>query len=344
MIVLPREIGIDIGTSRTRIYIPYRGIVFDEPSVISFYSDAPHSDTYSDILCIGDCSEEMRGRAPGEVLVKQLVINGAIQNQEHVRLYLTHALKKVKGVLQLIRSDALINIPVSSTSMENRTFIDTCRKSDLRNVYREHSVILAAFGVGTQQDELRGRMVADIGAGITEVGVISFGGINSKGAVKIGGDDMDQKIVDYVENNYNIIISIDAARKIKEKIGSVILNDKPKEIRVKGGDLKTKLPRTITVTSNDVAEAVSDTLEEIIGVISRVFQDTPPELISDIIDRGIILTGGLSNLLNIDKVIERAVNAPVYVAEKPEQAVIRGIGRIMQTKHISFHKNKLLSK
>ena len=222
MFVIPKEIGIDMGTSRTRIYVPYRGIVFDEPSVISF-----NSNDSSDPLCIGDCSEEMMGRAPDDVSVHQIIINGTIQNQEHARTYLLHALRKIKGIFRFIRSDALICIPLSSTSMENRIFIDTCRKSELRNIYREHSVILSAIGIGTQQDELRGRMVADIGAGLTEVGVISFGGINSSRVAKIGGDDMDRKIVEYIEQNYQVIISIDAARTIKEDIGSAVLTKSP---------------------------------------------------------------------------------------------------------------------
>lgn len=334
-----RDIGIDIGTSRTRVYIPYRGIVFDEPSMLALDTSQEKQ-----IICVGDCANEMVGRTPANIEVCPVVFRGAVQDEKIAEQYLAASLKQSRGVLHILRHDVLIGVPTDATSMEQRAIIQTCKRSGARNVFVEQNIILAAFGIGMHQDELRGRMVADIGAGLTEAAVISLGGMSSHSILKIGGNDMDRSITGYIRTRYQLLISEDTARMVKEKIGSVLVRENPKELKIKGSDVRTKLPRVIRVTSNDIAEAVRDEVEKIIMTIAGVFQDTPPELTSDIIDRGVVLTGGVSKLEGLDVTVEKYINAPVSVAEEPEHAVIRGICRSIQTGHFGFHKRALLSK
>ena len=334
-----RDIGIDVGTSRTRIYVPYRGIVFDEPSML-----ACDADRNNQLICVGDCANEMVGRTPANIEVCSVVSRGVVQDEKIAERYLETSLRQSRGMLRVLRHDMLIGIPTDATSMEQRAVIQTCKRSGARNVFVEQNAILAAFGIGTHKDELRGRMVADIGAGLTETAVISLGGMSSHNTLKVGGNDMDRSIVGHVRARYQLSISEDTARTVKEKIGSVMIKDNPKELKVKGSDSRTKLPRVIRISSNDIAEAVRGEAEKIIAAIAGVFRNTPPELTSDIIDRGVVLTGGVSKLDGLDAAIEKYINAPVHLADNPEHAVIRGIGRSIQTGHFGFHKRALLSK
>ena len=235
-------------------------------------------------------------------------------------------------------------MPTNATGMEQRAVVQTCKRAGARNVFVGKNAILAAFGIGTHRDELRGRMVADIGAGLTEAAVISLGGMSSWNTVKVGGDDMDRSIVEYIKTRYQLLVSRETAKKIKEKIGSVITVGSPKEVRVRGSDARNKLPRIIRVSSNDIADAIRNETQKILRTIADVFKETPPELTSDILEKGIVLTGGVANLGGIADVVEEYVNAPVHIADDPEHAVIRGIGRSIQIGHVDFHRRALLSK
>ena len=333
-----RDIGIDIGTSRTRIYVPHRGVVFDEPSVAAFSAD--HKNT---LLCIGTQAKEMIGRTDERAVAVPTMISGAVQDEKVVEQYLETSLRQSRGIFKFVRHDMLTGIPTKATSMEQRAIMQVCKRAGARNVFTEQNAILAALGIGAHKDELRGRMVADIGAGLTEAAVISLGGMSSSHAVKVGGNDMDRAIAQHVKQQQQLLISEDTARKVKETIGSVMPQDNPKEIRVKGSDAQSRLPRIITLTSNDIADAVQEVVTKILETIAVVFQKTPPELTSDIIDQRITLTGGTAKLHGIDQTIGKYINAPVQVADQPEHAVIRGIGRSIQTGHLNFHKRVLLS-
>ena len=334
-----RDIGIDLGSSRTRIYVPYRGVVSDEPGALALNTDT------DSLVCVGDCANEMIGRVPGNIEVHTITAHGAIQNEKIAEQYLRSILKKsTRSIFSIIKKDVLIGVPTNATSMEQRAIIQTCKRAGARNVFVGQNAILAAFGIGMHRDELRGRMVADIGAGLTEVAVISLGGMSSWNTVKVGGDDMDVSIVDYVRTRYQLFISRDTAKKIKEKIGFVIATGQPKEIRVRGSDTRTKLPRIVRVNSNDIADAIQREMREILKTIADVFRDTPPELTSDILEKGVVLTGGVANLGGIAEAVEKHINAPVYIADDSEHAVIRGIGRSIQTGHLTFHRQALLSK
>lgn len=333
---LSRNVGIDLGTSRTRVYVPYQGIVFDGPSVLA--SDKKNS-TY-----IGDDAKEMLGRMTKDADIRLIVTRGAVRDEQVAEQYLRNIFKQFQGLLRILRYDVLVNIPTNATSMQQRAMMQTCRRAGIRNVFTEANAVLAAFGVGMHKDELHGRMVADIGAGLTETAVISLGGVSSSSTVKVGGDDMDRSIVEYIKKHFQLSVSNDTARKIKEKIGSVLQSNNPKELRVKGGDIHTKLPQIVHITSNDIADAVRNEVEMILEAVADVFQSTPSELVSDIIDRGLVLTGGVANMHGLDVEVSRHINVPVQVADHPEHAVIRGVGRSIQSGHLDFHKWVVQSK
>ena len=325
-----RNIGVDLGTSHTRVYIPYKGIVFNEPSILAVDKGG--------FVCIGKDAKEMLGRATRDAKIQPIIMRGAIQDEKITEQYLRKIFKQSRGPLAFLRQDTLASVPTNATNMQQRAMIQTCRRAGTRNVFTEENAVLAAFGVGMHKDELHGRMVADIGAGLTETAVISLGGASSSSTVKVGGDDMDRSVVKYIEKQHQLLISKDTARKIKEKVGSAIQNANPKEIRVKGGDIRSKLPRVIRITSNDIADAVREEVSMILEAIASVFQSTPPELTSDIIDRGLVLTGGVAKLHGLDVEISKHINVPVHIADDPEHAVIRGIGRSIQSGHLDFHK------
>ena len=331
-----RNMGIDLGTSHTRVYVPYRGIVFDGPSVLA--SDKKNS------VCIGNDAREMLGRSPKGAEIQCIVTRGVVQDERTAEQYLRNVFKQFQGLFRFLRYDALTNVPTNATNMQQRAIMQTCRRSGVRNVFTEANAVLAAFGVGMHKDELHGRMVADIGAGLTETAVISLGGASSSSTVKVGGNDMDESIVESIKRQYQLVVSSDTARRIKEKIGSALQVDSPKELQVKGGDLHSKLPRVIRVTSNDVADAIRDEVDMILKAVADVFQNTPSELVSDIIDRGLVLTGGVAKLHGLDVEISKHINVPVQVADNPEHAVIRGIGRSIQSGHLDFHKWVVQSK
>ena len=331
-----RNIGIDLGTSHTRIYVPYKGVVFDEPSILA-------TDKKEEVY-IGDDAKEMVGRTEKNTEIQKIVIHGAIQDERIAEHYLKKIFKQSRGIFRFLRQDALVSVPTNATNMQQRAMIQTCRRAGTRNVFTEENAVLAAFGVGMHKGELHGRMVADIGAGLTETAVISLGGVSSSNTVKVGGNDMDKSIAVYIEKQHQLLISEETARKIKEKIGSVIQSNSPKELRVKGSDMQNNLPRVISINSNDIADAIRNEINTILDAIAGVFQSTPSELTSDIIDRGLVLTGGLAKLRGLDTEISKHINVPVQIADDPERAVIRGIGRSIQSGHLNFHKWVIQSK
>lgn len=331
-----RNIGIDMGTSQTRLYMPYRGITFDEPSIVALDK--------KEMVCIGSNAKEMMERANQRAEARHIIIYGAIQDEKMVEQYLRKVFKQSNGILKFIRRDALVGVPTNATNMQQRSAMQTCGRAGMRRVFTEKNAILAALGVGMHKDELHGRMISDIGAGLTETAVISLGGASSSSTVQVGGNDMDTSIVSYIERHHQLLISKGTARRIKEKIGSAMQLTNPKEIKVKGGDARNKLPRIVRVTSNDIADAIRGEVKMILDAIASVFQSTPPELTSDIIDRGLILTGGVAKLHGLDVEISKHINVPVQVADEPEHAVIRGIGRSMQSGHLDFHKWVIQSK
>ena len=336
---LSRNVGIDLGTSRTRVYVPNRGVVFDEPSVLALSANG------SDLLCIGKAAGEMIGRVSGGEQVHDIVIRGMVQNEHIAERFLREIFSKISGFFKFFRRDAVVGVPTNATGMQRRAIMQVCRRAGLRNVFTECNTILAAAGAGMYRDDLRGRMVADIGAGFTEASVISLGGAGSgSSVVHVGGNDMDRSIVSYVEQEYGLLISEETARKVKERVGSAVVEDESREVRVKGNDARDRLPKILRITSNDIAHAVREETDAILHAVASVFRETSPDLTSDIIDNGLILTGGVAKMHGLDTEISRFINVPVHVADESGHAVIRGIRKSIQSGHLHFHKMVMRSK
>ncbi len=335
--MLVRELGIDIGTSNIRIFIPKQGIVLEEPSIIA--TDA----TTGRVIGIGASAEEMIDRAPEEIIVHRPLIAGNINDQQAARHLLEWCLKKVLGRLNIFRPDIVVSIPTEANSMEQRVMIETCKQIPVREVFPEREGILSGLGTGIHAGELKGRMVADIGAGKTDVAVISLGGMLSHGSVPVGGRALDEGIAQYIQEKYKIHIGRHTAEKLKNTIGAASIMSNTKTARVRGKDATTGFPKIVQVNTTDIAEGMRQGLMAITEVIGQVFSTTPPELTSDIIDHGIVLTGGVAQIPQIDRFIATHLQTPVRIAEDPSRSVVRGIGKLLQTGGIPVYRQSLLA-
>ena len=315
--------GIDLGSSRTRIYVRGKGVIFDAPS--TFVRDI---DT-DKLLFLGKRVEEVRGRTSLNLEVLSIVNRGTVIDQKYAVKYLRHAIEEVGGIFSFIKQDVLIGVPTEASNVEQRIIVEVCRKSGAKSVSSECNALLAAFGVGIKRDDYRAWMLVDIGAGLTEIGIISFGGLGRAKSVKVGGSDMDEAIARHIKNKYKLNISTDVAEVAKRTIGSANQQADGGSMQINGSDAVTKLPRSITITSQDIADGIQLELKKIIDAIGHIFQETPPEITSDIIERGIVLVGGVAQLQHLAPVIKSAINAPVYVADDPSNAVIRGISKYL---------------
>ncbi len=332
-----RNVALDLGSYSTRVFVGGEGVVFDEPSVVAISKEE------KELLSTGKGAKEMAGRAPGDIVIIKPIEEGLIVDQNGARLLIQNTLKKVLG-FGLFKPNAVVALPAIITSMEERALTEIYISSGIKSVYTIPDTLLASIGSGVKVDELRGRMIVDIGGGKTDISVISLGGILSSSSVNTGGLRIDKAIVDYVDVTHNLLIGFHTAELIKKKIGSAISVQKPTKVSIKGRDKASGLPRTILIDTNEINRAIAIELERIIEAIGRVFRKTPPELTSDIIDYGIILTGGTALLKNLDKFVSRSVDIPVLIAEDPKNAVIRGAGSILQTGHMKRYRKTLLTK
>ena len=330
--IFKNDIGIDFGTSRTRIFLEGKGIVFNEPTALI-------KDSLGRTTHLGEAAYDLIGRSKKHHKFLVRPINrGVIDNQDYAAEYIRYALRKSKGLFNIFRSDATVSISADINNMEERVLINTCRNAGVRNVFTEKKVILSAFGTGMHGNEIRGRIVADIGAGTTEVGILSLGGIISENAIKFGGLDMDKSIINHIREKYLLEIGEYTAEKIKRKIGAASILPSPTSAKIQGSDVNTKLPKVIKINSNDVVDAIQDDLRKIVDIIAQVFESSPPEITTDIIESGIILTGGVSKLPGIAEVVDRHINTKVNLTVEPELSTIRGIGKLIKTHHMRYHK------
>lgn len=332
-----RDIGIDMGSSRVRVFVPNKGVVFDEPNYLVF------SKADNRLVSWGESAKEARERTAPDLLVHHIMDHGLILDQKRAIEYIRLMFSEISGPFALLRKDVLSNTPTDVPNVDLRTFMEVFRRAGARNVFLEQNAILAAFGIGMRKKDLRAWMVVDIGAGLTDIGVISLGGLSSYKSVKVAGDDMDGDIVEYVKKKFSLIISKEVAEKAKKQIGSSSLQDDKGEFGITGSDAISKLPRSMQITSKEIAEAIQGSLMKIVEAVGSVFQETPPEITSDILEQGIVLSGGTAKLHGISQFISTHINAPVYVVDDPEYAVIRGIGKRIQAGHVQYHKQQLLS-
>lgn len=318
--MLIRKIGIDLGTANTLVFIPGKGIVVNEPSVVAI------SILDNKVLAVGNEAKEMLGRTPDTIIASRPMRDGVIADYRITEAMLKYFINKVSGKIRLVRPEVMISIPAGVTSTERRAVIDAAMRSGAKAAYVVKEPVLAAIGAGIPINSAAGNMIIDIGGGTSEVAIISLGGIVAAHSARVGGNKLDQAIADYIKRKYSLAIGDRTAEDIKIQIGSALPLVKEDYMEVRGRDLSGGLPKTIKISSNEITGAIQDELREIIAVIKKVLQETPPELAADVMDKGMVLSGGGALLRHLDQLITKTIEVPCYVAEEPLLCVIKGIG------------------
>lgn len=318
-----KDIGIDLGTANILIYVKGEGIVLCEPSVVAIDKES------GKVLAIGEKAHEMLGRTPGSVLAIKPLKDGVIADFDKTEIMLDYFIKKIKGKTIFSRPRILICCPSNITQVEKNAIREVAERTGAKKVYVEEEPKVAAVGAGLSIDMPSGNMVIDIGGGTTDIAVLSLNGIVYSESIKVAGNTFDVDIIKYIKSKYKLLIGEVTAEQIKIKIGTVL--DKPKEKRmdVRGRDLLTGLPKTITVTSTEVKEAIKDSVNMIIHATKLVLEKIEPEIAADIIDKGIILTGGGALLEGLDKLIENEIKVPTKIAKSPLTCVAEGTGILL---------------
>ena len=320
-----KDIGIDLGTANTLVFIKGQGIVIDEPSVVAIQKDT------NKVLAVGEEAKNMLGRTPGNIIAIRPLKDGVIADFDITQEMLKYFIRKVIGGRSFVQPRIVIGIPSGITEVEKRAVIDATIQAGAREAFLIEEPMAAAIGADLPVHAPTGSMVVDIGGGTTDVAVISLGGIVNSTSVRVGGDKIDDAIVQYIKKNYRILIGERTAEEIKIKIGAAIIyanNDEAFSFR--GRDLVTGLPRTIEVTSKIIGEAISEPVVSIVEAVKTTLEKTPPELAVDIMDRGIMLTGGGALLKNLDKLLSKETGVPVFVAENALACVAYGTGKVAE--------------
>jgi len=333
---MAKKVGIDLGTTNTVVFIPKKGIVINEPSVVAI------SILDNKILSVGNLAKEMIGRTPDSIIVSKPLIDGAIADYRVTGAMLRYFIKKAGGLLSFVKPEVLISVPAGINSTEKRAVIESALNAGAKAVYLVKEPVLAAIGAKIPINSPAGNMILNIGGGTTEIAVISLGGIVSWKSVRIGGNKLDQAIVDYIKKKHGLAIGEITAEQIKISIGSATKVPEEEKINIRGRDLSTGFPKTIEITTNEVAEAITEHLREIVQIIKSVLEVTPPELCSDIMDKGIHISGGGALLKNIDKLITKVTGVPAFVADDPLFCVARGTGIVLE--NLEVYKRNVLAK
>ena len=315
-----KDIGIDLGTSTTLVYVKGSGIVLNEPTVVAI------NDVTGEVLAVGSTAKEMLGRTPDNIVAVKPLKGGVIANFYGTRMMLEEFISKSVNKSIISKPRVVICIPSGITDVEERAVEEVAYNAGAKEVYVMEEAMAAAIGAGIKVDSPEGSMIVDIGGGTTEIAVISLGGIVASNAIRTAGDDLDHDIIEYIKDKYNVIIGDNIAEEIKNTIGAAFSSMTEERMQVKGRNLSTGLPDTITVCTSDIEKAMSRILEEIVKNINLTLEKTPPELASDIMERGIIICGGGAYIKNIDRYISNKVGIPVLIANNPLECVVRGAG------------------
>jgi len=331
-----RKIGIDLGTANTLVYIPKRGVVINEPTVVAISLENNH------ILAIGDEAKKMLGKAPDVIFVSRPMKDGVIADYRITQAMLRYFIGKVLNRLHFIRPDVMVSVPAGITSTERRAVVEATVKAGAKNAYIVKEPVLAAIGAGLHINEPVGNMIIDIGGGTSEMAVISLGGIVSCASVRVGGDKINQSISDYIRKKHNLSIGESTSEIIKIKLGSALPQEEESSLKIKGRDLVGGLPKIIEVKSNEITEAISEQLREIIKTCKTVLQSTPPELVADIMDKGMVLSGGGALLKNLDNLITESTGVSCRIAKEPLLCVAKGTGTALE--NLGIYKRSIMSK
>ncbi|MDO5070353.1 rod shape-determining protein [Neisseria sp. Dent CA1/247] len=321
------DLAIDLGTANTLIYIRNKGIVLDEPSVVAMQTDAAHGK--SAILAVGAEAKKMLGRTPGSIQAIRPMKDGVIADFNVTEKMLKQFIKKVNNSRFAAPPRIVICVPCGSTQVERKAIRDSASAAGASSVNLIEEPMAAAIGAGLPIEEATGCMVVDIGGGTTEVGVISLSGVVYSHSIRVGGDAFDESIINYVRRNYGMLIGEATAEEIKTKIGSAFPGMEVNEIEVKGRNLAEGIPRAFTISSNEVLEALTEPLNQIVQSVKNALEQTPPELGADIAERGLVLTGGGALLKGLDRLLAEETGLPVMIAEDPLTCVARGSGKAL---------------
>ncbi|HNW55507.1 MAG TPA: rod shape-determining protein [bacterium] len=314
------RIAIDLGTTYTLVHLPKKGIVVNEPSVVAV------SMTDKKILAVGNEAKDMVGRTPDTIIAVKPLKDGVIADYHTTEVMIRYFINKALGGIRLFRPEVMVAVPAGITSTERRAVIDATLGAGAKAAYLIKEPVAAAIGADIAVGSASGHMIIDIGGGTAEMAVISLGGVVTATSVRVGGNKIDLSIIEYIRRKYNLAIGERTAEEIKIGVGSALYLTEKLSIDIKGRDILTGLPKIITVTSDDVTEAIQHELEAIIGAAKSILRETPPELASDIMEKGIVLSGGTSLLRNLDQLISRTTDVPVFMAEDPKTCVVKGTG------------------
>ena len=336
MSIFSPKLGIDLGTANTLVFMPKKGVVLNEPSVVAV------SEIDNQILAVGNAAKEMIGRTPENIVAYRPMRDGVIADYRVTEAMLRYYFQKALGKWNIFKPEVMVSVPAGVTSTERRAVVEAAIKAGAKNAYVVKEPILAAIGAGIPIQEAQGHMVVDIGGGTTDVAVISLGGIVASTSVKCAGNRIDQAIIDYVKKTFNLAIGDKTAEQIKIKVGSAVFLEDEMEMEIKGRDYLTGLPRATTIKTNEIVKAIGKELREMIRAIKDVLQETPPELSSDIIDHGIIMTGGSSQLRNLTELVYRRTGVKAQLAKDALYCVAKGTGIALN--HLDTYKKSIIAK
>ncbi|HOC53827.1 MAG TPA: rod shape-determining protein [Candidatus Pacearchaeota archaeon] len=331
------KIGIDLGTKNSLVFIPNKGVVLNEPSVVAV------SLTENKVLAVGKEAKEMIGRTPDNIKVYRPLKEGVIADYRTTQAMLKHFITKVNtGINRFFKPELLIGVPAGITSTEKRAVIESGMLAGAKEVFLAKEPVLSAIGAGIPINSSSGHLIIDIGGGTTEVAVISFGGIVTFQSLRVAGDKLDQAIADFIKEKHNLAVGEQTSEEIKMKIGTAITEKEPKILEIRGRDLILGLPKTIKITSNEICTAINEPLKEIIQCVKNVLRETPPELSADIMDKGMVVAGGGACLRNIASSISIATGVPCFIADDPLSCVAKGTGVVLD--NLDVYKKSVMSK
>jgi len=329
-----RKIGIDLGTTNTLVFLPEKGIVINEPTVVALRKPD------NTVLAVGAEAKEMVGRTPDDIVTYRPLKDGVIAEYYVTQAMLRYFISKAIGSFNVVRPEVVISVPAGITSTEHRAVMNAAKEAGAKEVYLVKEPLLASLGAGIPIHSAEGNMIVNIGGGTTEVAVISLGGIVTWASLRVAGNRFDNAISEYIKKKYNLAIGENTAENIKITIGTAMQNRNKLEMKIRGRDLHSGLPKDMIINSNEVAEAVNGHLVDIMNSVQSVFNVTPPELAADIMEKGIILSGGSAQLRDLEEFFKRSLGVSAYVAEEPLLCVANGTATILN--HLDVYKRTLL--
>ncbi|HBW74188.1 MAG: Cell shape determining protein MreB [Candidatus Magasanikbacteria bacterium GW2011_GWA2_45_39] len=330
-----KKIAIDLGTTTVLVYVPGRGIVINEPSVVAI------SQIDKKVLAVGKEAKDMLGRTPETIVAARPLKDGVIADYKTTEAMLRYFINKALGGVRLFRPEVMVAVPGGITSTERRAVIDATINAGARAAYIIKESIVAAIGADIPIGSASGHLIIDIGGGTAEIAIISLGGIVVSRSVRIGGNKFDAAIVEYIRRKYNLAIGERTAEEAKIEVGSAMFLDKKLSTEIRGRDMVSGLPRTLAITSDDVTEAIQDELAGLITAVKDVLYETPPELSADIMNKGMVLSGGSSQLRNLDQLFTKATGVAAFVADEPYLCVVKGTGIALE--NLESYKRSILA-